>query len=223
MKAPLCQLLIVACLSSVVSDVTPSSPPQESPHRNEEAGGDRIVTPPHPRATTALAASPTPRRGSSFSSPLHYSCDAEPRRSATWPMINTTGCGAKSSPSGGAIVPVLGRTCRRRPGPGGLPCGGVARGAAPGSGVGDGGGGAGFARGSGGKNVFFQMAPTPPLSVSICSTRCQYDTLKIWLKKNDHFLTCGAAKVHIFCVLVTELVTDLFPPGTDPVLVLPRQ
>jgi hypothetical protein len=73
------------------------------------------------------------------------------------------------------------------------------------------------------KMCFFQMAPTPPLSVSICSTRCQYDILKVWLKKNDHFLTCGAAKVHIFCVLVTELVTDLFPPGTDPVLVLPRQ
>jgi hypothetical protein len=48
------------------------------------------------------------------------------------------------------------------------------------------------------KMCFFQMAPTPPLSVSICSTRCQYDILKVWLKKNDHFLTCGAAKVHVF-------------------------
>jgi hypothetical protein len=72
------------------------------------------------------------------------------------------------------------------------------------------------------KMCFFQMAPVPPPSVSICSTRCQYDILKVWLKKNDHSLTCGAAKVHIFCVLVTELVTDLFPLGTDPVLVLPR-
>jgi hypothetical protein len=76
-------------------------------------------------------------------------------------------------------------------------------------------------RGSNGKNVFL-MAPTPPLSVSICSTRCQYDILKVWLKKNDHFFTCGAAKAHIICVLVAKLVTALFPLGTDPVLVLPR-
>ncbi len=62
-------------------------------------------------------------------------------------MINAAGCGAESSPSGGACVPVRGRARRRRPGPGGPPCGGVARGAAPGSGVGGGGGGggAGFA------------------------------------------------------------------------------
>jgi hypothetical protein len=72
------------------------------------------------------------------------------------------------------------------------------------------------------KMCFFQMAPIPPLSVSICSTMCQYDILKVWLKKNDHFLTCGAAKVHIFCVLLAELVTDLIPLGTDPFLVLSR-
>jgi hypothetical protein len=77
--------------------------------------------------------------------PPRYSCRAEPRRSATWPMINAARCGTKSSPSGGAIVFVRGNACRRRPGPGGPPCGGVARGAAPGSGVGGGGGGAGFA------------------------------------------------------------------------------
>jgi hypothetical protein len=144
-KATLCQLLIVACLSSVVSNVTPLPPLQESPHRDEDAGGDRIATPLHPRATAALAASPAPRRGSSFSSPPHYSCRAEPRWSATWLMINATRCGAKSSPSGGAVVPVWGRARRRRPGPGGPPCSGVTRGAAPGSGVGDGDGGAGFA------------------------------------------------------------------------------
>jgi hypothetical protein len=43
------------------------------------------------------------------------------------------------SPSGGAIVPV------RRPGPGGPPCGGVAKEAAPGSKGGGSGGGVGFA------------------------------------------------------------------------------
>jgi hypothetical protein len=69
---------------------------------------------------------------------------------------------------------------------------------------------------------FLQIAPIQPLSVLICSTRCHYDILKVWLKKNNHFLTSGATKVHIFCVLVTELVTDLFPQETDPVLVLPR-
>jgi hypothetical protein len=101
--------------------------------------------PPHPRATAALAASPASQRGSSFSSPPRDSCHAEPRRSTTWPMINAAGCRAKSSSSGGAVVPVRGHACRRRPGPGGPPCGGAARGAAPGSRVGDGGGGAGFA------------------------------------------------------------------------------
>ncbi len=59
-------------------------------------------------------------------------------------MINTAGCGAKSSPFGGAIVPVQGHARQRRPGPGGPPCCGVAKGAEPGSGVGGGGGGAGF-------------------------------------------------------------------------------
>jgi hypothetical protein len=118
--------------------------PQELPHRNEDAGGDRIAMPPHPRATAALAASPAPQRGSSFSSPPCYSCHAEPRWSATWPMINAARCRAKSSPSGGAVIPVRGRARRRRPGPGSPPCSGVARGAAPGSGVGDGGRGADF-------------------------------------------------------------------------------
>ncbi len=33
------------------------------------------------------------------------------------------------------------------------------------------------------KMCFFQMAPTPPLSVLICSTRYQYDILKVWLRK----------------------------------------
>jgi hypothetical protein len=144
LKATLRQLLIVVCCLSIVSDVTPAPPLQELPHHDKDAGGGRIVTPPPPRATAAPAPSPAPRRGSSFSSPPHYFGHAEPWRSATWPMINAVGCGAKSSPSGGAVVPVRGRARRRRPGPGGPPCGGVAKGVVPGSGVGGGGGGAGL-------------------------------------------------------------------------------
>jgi hypothetical protein len=123
------------------------APPQESPHRDEDAGEGLIATPPPPRTTAAPAASPATRRGSSSSSPPRCSCRTEPQRSTTWPMINAAGCGAKSSPSGGAVVPVRGHARRRRPGPGGPPCGGVTKGAAPGSGVGGGGGGggAGFA------------------------------------------------------------------------------
>jgi hypothetical protein len=100
---------------------------------------------PPPRATAAPAPSPALRRGSSFSSPPRCSCCAEPGRSATWPMINTTVCRAKSSPSRGTIVPVQGRARRRHPRPGGPPCGGVAKGAAPGSKVEGGGVGTGFA------------------------------------------------------------------------------
>ncbi len=100
--------MIVVYSSSVVSDVAPTPPPQESPHRDEDAGGGRIATPPPPRATAAPAPSPAHRRGSSFFSPPHYSGHAEPRRSATWPMINAAGCGAKSSLIRG----------RRRPRPG---------------------------------------------------------------------------------------------------------
>jgi hypothetical protein len=59
-------------------------------------------------------------------------------------MTNGTGCGAKSSLSGGAVVPVRGRAHRRCPGPGGPPCGWVDKGAAPSSGVGGGDGDAGF-------------------------------------------------------------------------------
>ncbi len=96
---------------------------------------------PPPRVTAAPAAS----RGSSFSYPPCCSCCAEPRRSATWPMIDAAGCGAKSSLSRGAIIPVQWRARWRRPGPGGPPCGGVARGAALISRVEGGGAGAGFA------------------------------------------------------------------------------
>jgi hypothetical protein len=68
-KGTLCQLLIVICLSFIVSNVTPAPPPQESPHHNEDAWGGHITTSPHPRKTAVLAASPTPQCGSSFSSP----------------------------------------------------------------------------------------------------------------------------------------------------------
>ncbi len=105
----------------------------------------KFATIPHPWATAALAASPAPQPGSSFSSPPHYSCHVKPWQSATWPMINAAGCGAKSSLSGGAVVRIRGRALRRCPEPGGPPCVEVAKGAAPGSGVRGGGGGAGFA------------------------------------------------------------------------------
>jgi hypothetical protein len=140
-KATLHQLLIVVC--SVVSDVTPAPTLKESPHCDEDAGGGCIATPPHPCATAAPAPYPAPQRGSSFCSPPHYSDHAKPRRSAAWLMINAAGCGAKSSPFGGAVVPVRWRARRRRPGPCSSTCGGSAKGAAPSSGVG--GGGASFA------------------------------------------------------------------------------
>jgi hypothetical protein len=166
-KTTLRQILIVVCLSSIVSNETPVPSPQESPHRDEDAGVGRIVLPPHPRTTAALTASPAPRGGSSCSSPPRYSCRAEPWRSATWPMINTAGCGAKSSPSGGAVVPVWGCAHRLRPGPGGPLCGEVPRGAALGRVV----GGVGGGRGAG-----FAARPPPPLcraeyaSVTTCRT-----------------------------------------------------
>jgi hypothetical protein len=78
--------------------------------------GGRFTTPPHPRATAAPAAFPAPQHGSSISSPPHCSCHAEPRRSAAWPMINTTGCGAKSYPSGGAVIPIRGACLPALPG-----------------------------------------------------------------------------------------------------------
>jgi hypothetical protein len=38
---------------------------------------------------------------------------------------------------------------------------------------------------------FFQMVPIPLLSVSIYSARCEYDILKVLLKKIDHNLPVG--------------------------------
>jgi hypothetical protein len=59
-------------------------------------------------------------------------------------MFYTARCGAKSSLSRGAIIPIWGHARRCRPGPGGSTCCGVAKGAAPGSRAGGRGGGAGF-------------------------------------------------------------------------------
>jgi hypothetical protein len=54
-------------------------------------------------------------------------------------------------------------------------------------------------RGSGGKNVIFQIAPIPLLSVLICSTRCQYGILKVSLKKMTRTNKLGASNIEIFC------------------------
>jgi hypothetical protein len=106
-----------------------------APRRGHE-GGPHPDAPPTPVQSPPPPPLPAPRHDSSFSSPLRCSYHAEPRRSATWPMINTAGCGAKSSPSGGAVISFRGRSCQRRAGPGGPPCGGVAKEAVPGSRVG---------------------------------------------------------------------------------------
>jgi hypothetical protein len=47
------------------------------------------------------------------------------------------------------------------------------------------------------KMPFFQVAPGPTLSSSIHSNSFQMIPVKFGLK-NDHFLTCGDTKVHIF-------------------------
>jgi hypothetical protein len=62
------------------------------------------------------------------------------------------------------------------------------------------------ARGSGGKNVIFQMAPIPLQSVLICCTRCQYDILKVSLKK--------MTRTYPLCVSNIEI----FRPNKNPIL-----
>jgi hypothetical protein len=49
-------------------------------------------------------------------------------------------------------------------------------------------------RGSGGKNVIFSNGPNSTSECLICSTRCQYDVLKVSLKKNDQNLPVGCIK-----------------------------
>ncbi len=49
------------------------------------------------------------------------------------------------------------------------------------------------------KMWFFQMAQIPLLSVLICPTRCQYDILKVSLKKMTSTYPLGASNIEIFC------------------------
>ncbi len=53
-------------------------------------------------------------------------------------------------------------------------------------------------RASGGKNVIFQMAPNPFLSILICSTRYQCDILKVFWKKLTRTYPLGASDIEIF-------------------------
>jgi hypothetical protein len=48
--------------------------------------------------------------------------------------------------------------------------------------------------GSGEKKGIFQIAPTPYLSILICSNRYQYDFLKVLLKNKSHNLPVGYVK-----------------------------
>jgi hypothetical protein len=94
-------------------------------------------------------------------------------------MINATGCRAKSFPSGGAIVPVQGHTCRCRREPGSPLCSGVAKGAAPVSRVGGGGRGGeaglwhGHCRHRAGRNMTEGIFSV--LSVLGCFSQFTYD------------------------------------------------
>ncbi len=99
-KATLRQLLIVVCLSSVVSHVTPVPPLQELTHRDKDLGGAASRCLPPPRDCRL----PRPPVWLLLLSPPRCSCHAEPQRSATWLTINAARCGAKSSPSEGALT-----------------------------------------------------------------------------------------------------------------------
>jgi hypothetical protein len=72
------------------------------------------------------------------------------------------------------------------------------------------------------KMPFFQVAPGPILSSSNHSNSSQYGRCKVWLKKMTASLTAVPPKFSALSVQVTELVTDLFPLGTDPVLAFTR-
>ncbi len=69
-----------------------------------------------------------------------------------------------------------------------------------------------FVGGPQGKMWFFQMASIPFLSVSICSTRCQYDVLKVLLKKKDQNLPIGCVKHSNFLCKLKSHFTCYFEP-----------
>ncbi len=52
-----------------------------------------------------------------------------------------------------------------------------------------------YVRGTGGKNVIFQIPPNPLMSVLNCSTMCQYDILKVLFKKNEWKGSVGLPKL----------------------------
>ncbi len=54
-----------------------------------------------------------------------------------------------------------------------------------------------YDRGSGTKNVIFQMALISCLSILTCSSRCQYDILKVLLKQIDQNPPVGYIKVAV--------------------------
>jgi hypothetical protein len=60
------------------------------------------------------------------------------------------------------------------------------------------------------KTWFFQMAPIPCLSVQSCSIRCQYDILKVLLKKMTRTYPLGAPNIEIFRTNKMPLFTCYF-------------
>jgi hypothetical protein len=72
------------------------------------------------------------------------------------------------------------------------------------------------------KMPFFLIAPGPILSSQIHLNSSHYDPFEVWLEKMTTSIPAVPPKFTFLCVLVTELVTDLFPLGTDPVLALPK-
>jgi hypothetical protein len=74
-------------------------------------------------------------------------------------------------------------------------------------------------RGSTRKNVIFQIASGPILSIPFHLKVCQYDPCKVLLKNMTPSLPMNPPK-SAFLSLVTGLVTDLDSLVTDPVLAL---
>jgi hypothetical protein len=75
--------------------------------RTRGGGAHRNASPP-PRDSRPRSLPRPPGVAPPSPPPPRYSSRAQPRRSATWPMINAAGCGAKSSPSGAPSSPSKG-------------------------------------------------------------------------------------------------------------------